>query len=124
RHPCTGVNYTCGHGVDVVLPRRGSGRFRSVLGERHLLARVGGDEFVVLCRLEQKDADPAALALRLLEAMVEPISIKDKKLDVALSIGLAVYPHDADSLDALVHKADTALYEAKRMGRGCWRRAA
>ncbi|WID94869.1 GGDEF domain-containing protein [Bosea vestrisii] len=118
------VNDTYGHAVGDVLLRSVAARFRSVVGERHLLARVGGDEFVVLCRLEQNGADPAALALRLLEAMVEPLSIKDKKLDVALSIGLAVYPHDADSLDALVHKADAALYEAKKMGRGCWRRAA
>ncbi|AZO82153.1 hypothetical protein B5U98_18195 [Bosea sp. Tri-39] len=118
------VNDTYGHAVGDVLLRSVAARFRSVLGERHLLARVGGDEFVVLCRPEQKGADPTALALRLLEAMVEPVPINNKKLDVALSIGLAVYPHDADSLDALVHKADTALYEAKKMGRGCWRRAA
>lgn len=118
------VNDTHGHAVGDALLCSVAARFRSVLGERHLLARVGGDEFVVLCRPGHKGAEPAALALRLLEAMVDPVPIKNKELDIALSIGLAIYPQDADSLDALVHKADAALFEAKKMGRGCWRRAA
>lgn len=118
------VNDTYGHAVGDALLCSVAARFRSVLGEQHLLARIGGDEFVVLCWSRRKGGDPALMALRLLGVMAEPVLIEDKKLDVALSIGLAVYPHDADSLDALVHKADTALYEAKKMGRGRWSRAA
>lgn len=118
------VNDTYGHAVGDALLCSIAMRFRSLLGDQRLLARVGGDEFVVLCPPGQGSSDPAAVALRLLEAMAEPLVIKSKKLDVALSIGLAVYPHDADTLETLMHKADTALYEAKNMGRGRWRRAA
>jgi GGDEF domain-containing protein len=64
------------------------------------------------------------VALRLLAATSEPILINDKRFDIALSIGLAMYPHDADAPDTLMHKADTALYEVKKTGRGRWSRAA
>jgi diguanylate cyclase (GGDEF)-like protein/PAS domain S-box-containing protein len=118
------VNDTYGHAVGDALLCSVAARFRSVLGERHLLARVGGDEFVVLCWPRQKCGDPAAVALRLLAATSEPILINDKRFDIALSIGLAMYPHDADTPDTLLHKADTALYEVKKTGRGRWSRAA
>jgi diguanylate cyclase (GGDEF)-like protein/PAS domain S-box-containing protein len=118
------VNDTYGHAVGDAFLCSVAARFRSALGERHLLARVGGDEFVVLCRPAEESGDPAAVALRLLAATAEPITINDKGFDVALSIGLAVYPHDADTPDTLMHKADAALYEVKRTGRGRWSRAA
>lgn len=118
------VNDSYGHAVGDALLCSVAARLRSALGEQHFLARVGGDEFVVLCRPGRKCGDPAAVALRLLAEMDAPILVNDKTLDVAVSIGLAVYPHDADSLDPLVHKADTALYQAKKAGRGRWSRAA
>jgi diguanylate cyclase len=118
------VNDTCGHAVGDALLCSVAARFRSVLREQHLLARVGGDEFVVLCRPILTCGDPKTVALRLLAAMAEPVLIKDRRFNVGLSIGLAVYPHDADSLDMLMHKADAALYEVKKTGRGRWSRAA
>jgi diguanylate cyclase (GGDEF)-like protein len=118
------VNDTYGHAVGDALLCSVAARFRSVLREQHLLARIGGDEFVVLCRPIQTCGDPKAVALRLLAAMAEPVLIEDKRFNVGLSIGLAVYPHDADSLDMLMHKADAALYEVKKTGRGRWSRAA
>lgn len=118
------VNDTHGHAVGDALLCSVAARIRSVLREQQLLARVGGDEFVVLCRPIQTSGDPKTVALRLLAAMAEPVLIEDKKFNVGLSIGLAVYPHDAASLDMLMHKADAALYEVKKTGRGRWSRAA
>jgi diguanylate cyclase (GGDEF)-like protein len=86
------------------------------LGEPHLVARIGGDEFVVLT-----PTDPAAVAQWLLDAMAAPISTKGREVNVGLSIGLANYPRDAASVDALLHLADCALYDAKKAGRGRWR---
>ena len=72
----------------------------------------------------RRDLEPVLDRLRedLRVELVEPVD--GRLLNVGLSIGLAAYPSDAASIDALMRQADRALYEAKRMGRGCWSRAA
>jgi diguanylate cyclase (GGDEF)-like protein/PAS domain S-box-containing protein len=110
------VNDLYGHAVGDDVLRTVADRFRSALGEPHLVARIGGDEFVVLT-----PTDPAAVAQWLLDAMTAPISTKGREVNVGLSIGLANYPRDAASVDALLHLADCALYDAKKAGRGRWR---
>ena len=111
------VNDTHGHAIGDALLHAVAQRFRSVLDERHLLARVGGDEFVVLFKHASRQSDPASAAESLLEAMVNPIVVGGQTLEVGISIGLARYPHDAKSTDALMRRADLALYEAKKTGR-------
>jgi diguanylate cyclase (GGDEF)-like protein/PAS domain S-box-containing protein len=111
------VNDTHGHAIGDALLHAVAQRFRSVLDERHLLARVGGDEFVVLFKPSSGQRDPASAAESLLQATVNPFAVEGQMLDVEVSIGLARYPHDAESTDALMHRADIALYEAKKTGR-------
>lgn len=118
------VNDTYGHAAGDALLCSVAERFRSAVDEPHLLARVGGDEFTVLCRWGQRCGDPAAIALRLLAALAEPVLVDAHRFDVSLSIGLAIYPHDADSAATLMRRADSALYEVKKTGRGRWSRAA
>lgn len=118
------VNDTHGHAAGDAVLCTLAARFRAVLGKQHLLARVGGDEFVVICRAGKEVFAPEELSLQLLSAASEPIDADGKKFEIAISIGLAIYPHDADSIDELTRKADGALYNAKRAGRGRWRRAA
>jgi len=118
------VNDTHGHAIGDVLLHDVALRFRSVLDERHLLARVGGDEFVILFRPHPGRHDPAEAAAALVKAMIDPFFIEGKKLQVGVSIGLASYPGDASSAEELMRKADAALYHAKKTGRSRWHQAA
>jgi diguanylate cyclase (GGDEF)-like protein/PAS domain S-box-containing protein len=118
------VNDTHGHAIGDALLQAVAQRFRSVLDERHLLARVGGDEFVVLFRHSSRQSDLASAAESLLKAMVNPVVVESQMLEVGVSIGLARYPQDAESTDALMRRADLALYEAKKTGRSRYAPAA
>jgi diguanylate cyclase (GGDEF)-like protein/PAS domain S-box-containing protein len=118
------VNDTHGHAAGDALLCSVAERLQSALGGQHLLARIGGDEFAVLCEAGQRSGDPAAIATRLLTVMAQPVQVDDHQLQVGLSIGLAMYPQDAHCVTALMRKADNALYETKRTGRGRWSRAA
>jgi diguanylate cyclase len=118
------VNDTHGHAIGDALLRQVALRFLSVLDNRHLLARVGGDEFVVLFRPQPGLHDPARAAADLVEAMADCFTIEGKMLQVGVSIGLACYPGDAASAEDLMRKADAALYHAKKTGRSRWYQAA
>jgi diguanylate cyclase (GGDEF)-like protein/PAS domain S-box-containing protein len=111
------VNDTYGHAVGDALLKVVAQRFLAALPEPHLLARVGGDEFVVLFRPSPGESDAVRAAESLLQTMSSPIIIEGRTLNVGLSIGMAAYPRDARSVDALMRRADTALYEAKKTGR-------
>jgi predicted signal transduction protein with EAL and GGDEF domain len=86
------------------------------------LARVGGDEFV-LVQPDLADAgDAAVIAQKLLGVFADPFVIEGNRLDVGASIGITVFPDDAGEPDLLLRNADIALYRAKRNGRGQFRR--
>jgi diguanylate cyclase (GGDEF)-like protein/PAS domain S-box-containing protein len=118
------INDTHGHAVGDAVLREVAQRFREVLDDGHLCARVGGDEFVALFRHSAGQGDPVVTAKTLLEIMVSPVLAEDRVLTVGLSIGVASYPRDAQSAEALMRRADFALYEAKKTGRSCYARAA
>ena len=118
------VNDEHGHAIGDALLCEVTRRLRLALEERHLLARIGGDEFVVLFRSSPGHHDPAKAAEDLVHAMAHPFVVEGRKLQVGASIGLARYPADAASAEDLMRKADAALYDAKRSGRSRWRQAA
>jgi diguanylate cyclase (GGDEF)-like protein len=118
------VNDEHGHAVGDALLCEVTRRLRLALEERHLLARIGGDEFVVLFRSSQDPHEPEAAAETLVNAMAYPFLVEGMKLQLGASIGLARYPADAASAEDLMRKADAALYDAKRSGRSRWRHAA
>lgn len=118
------VNDEHGHAVGDALLCEVTRRLRLALEERHLLARIGGDEFVVLFRSTPDLHDPAKAAETLVNAMAYPFLVEGMKLQLGASIGLARYPADAASAEDLMRKADAALYDAKKSGRSRWRHAA
>lgn len=112
------INDTLGHaGGDEVLRQFGR-RLRSCVRETDLVARLAGDEFVIV--IEGLALPEAALtvAAKIVAAMDVPFVIDAKQYTVSTSVGLAVSSGDGDDADALLKKADQALYEAKRAGRG------
>lgn len=114
------INDALGHSVgDAVLVEL-SRRMRSVVREEDTIARMGGDEFIVL--LPDTDADGAAnVAQKLLGAIAQPYAVEQYRLTLTASIGIAIYPNDGTNLEALSKSADTAMYLAKREGRRGYR---
>ena len=82
------------------------------------VARLGGDEFAAILT-DIENADTAKIVVdKILHAMTPPFVIEDHQLTVGISIGIALYPNDAENDDDLLHKADLAMYEAKNNQKG------
>ena len=119
------VNDTLGHeaGDEVLLHfvQRIRGAVEQHGGAQALLARFGGDEFVILLA----DADPGARAMRLAETLVvelaRPLSLSGRDVFLGSSIGLTLYPDDAVDATGLLKNADIAMYQAKLAGKNCYR---
>ncbi|MDD2534085.1 MAG: sensor domain-containing diguanylate cyclase [Eubacteriales bacterium] len=81
------------------------------------VARFGGDEFVILLNNVQNRAAARETFLRLVEQYQHPITAEGNSIDIHISMGAAIYPDDAESLDDLIRKADHALYQVKWHGK-------
>jgi diguanylate cyclase (GGDEF)-like protein len=90
-------------------------RMRAAMGPGDMVARIGGDEFVVLTNFED-DSQLTALADRLGAALKAPLEFGHFTARVGASIGVAVYPHDAADPETLANNADLAMYRAKNKG--------
>jgi diguanylate cyclase (GGDEF)-like protein/PAS domain S-box-containing protein len=110
------VNDELGHEAGDALLGQVAQRLRSRTRESDTLARMGGDEFAVLLP-DVTDIDQAiALANELVSQMAQPFGLLQGTARVSGSVGVALYPQDADSIDTLTHCADLAMYSAKRKG--------
>ncbi len=116
------VNDTLGHPVGDAVLRTVADRLGSRLASGTTLARVGGDEFVVM---QPGPADEAeALAEALCHLVAQPIPYREHVVHIGASVGIASHPGDAADRDELLRRADVAMYAAKAAGRGRWRRYA
>ncbi|MGB3735377.1 MAG: EAL domain-containing protein [Ilumatobacter sp.] len=111
------INDTLGHDVGDVLLIEVSKRLTAALRGSDTIARLGGDEFGILIPHVQTEADPFAVATKVLLAFEEPFTIAELELDIGASIGIALSPDHATEANALMRFADLAMYEAKREGR-------
>jgi diguanylate cyclase (GGDEF)-like protein len=116
------INDVFGHEVGDQLLVDVASRMKSVLREEDVLARFGGDEFVIIIPGLPADESGAAQAtvpaMMLLEALSQPFDIKgDMPTMVTASIGIALFPDHGDSQDALVSGADTMMYRVKNAGK-------
>jgi diguanylate cyclase (GGDEF)-like protein/PAS domain S-box-containing protein len=114
------INDRYGHSTGDLVLKSVAARFRSVLRESDTVARFGGDEFVILQPVVDGPSDAADLARKLSVATQEPITVDGHTVDARVSIGIALYPSDARSIEELMESADRALYAAKREGRNRW----
>lgn len=116
------INDSLGHDVGDALLIDIADRIRSVLRQGDEAVRLGGDEFVLLIR-SGRDGDVDALARRLLDKVRDPLSIAaGSSVQVSASIGIALYPRDGSTPDALLRSADIAMYAAKAAGRNRYAR--
>ncbi len=115
------VNDTLGHPTGDRLLEKVADRLRSTAGEGDTVARVGGDEFVVL-RAGLRDTGPVqALARRIVDLLGRTYMIDGQLLTIGASVGIALAPADGDDAERVLKNADLALYRAKLDGRGTFR---
>jgi diguanylate cyclase (GGDEF)-like protein/PAS domain S-box-containing protein len=111
------INDTLGHEVGDKLLVAVADRLKRVLREGDTVARVGGDEFVVVLPELGKDRDAAVVARKILDLLGEPFRVDVHELQVTPSIGIAVAPGDGNEPEVLLRYSDAAMYEAKAAGR-------
>jgi diguanylate cyclase (GGDEF)-like protein len=110
------INDGLGHGAGDLLLQQVATRLQSVLRAHDHLSRFGGDEFVVIVSDIDKASDTELVATRLLNSLTVPIDIGATQIYSSASIGIALYPDDATSVETLLKHADTAMYQAKEQG--------
>jgi diguanylate cyclase (GGDEF)-like protein len=106
------VNDTLGHHYGDLLLQQVATRLRRQLREGDQIARLGGDEFAILSRLSTR-ADAAGLAQRVADCLRGPFELEQISVDVQASVGISMFPEDADHVETLLQKADVAMYQAK-----------
>jgi diguanylate cyclase (GGDEF)-like protein len=115
------VNDSLGHRTGDKLLVEIASRLRAITGPRDLVARWGGDEFVILHHHTPDQPETPAVAKRIIDEINRAVVIDGSEVIVGASIGSASTPDDGTSPDALLSKADIALYAAKADGRRVWR---
>jgi diguanylate cyclase (GGDEF)-like protein len=109
------VNDTFGHAAGDTVLKEAAARLRLVARDSDTVARVGGDEFLLLVEDAGGAADCLTLAGRLVHALRQPYEVAGREIRISCSVGVVVYP-DQGQKDKLVANADAAMYSAKRAG--------
>jgi diguanylate cyclase (GGDEF)-like protein len=108
------VNDAHGHSVGDEVLREVARRVRSALRKADLVARIGGDEFTILLQAHV-GVDVDIVIGKIEGTFREPVRVQGQELRLGASIGVAKYPHDGETIDALLISADHAMYRAKRL---------
>lgn len=111
------INDSFGHYTGDYVLRVVAKRLRSVVRESDSLFRLGGDEFAVILEDMDRPEGATQFAGRIIELMTKPISVNMQSIIVTSSIGISVYPRDADDAELLAKNADAAMYMSKESGR-------
>lgn len=115
------INDTLGHRIGDLLLCEVARRLRSCVRESDLVARFGGDEFVMLISDASSVDDIGLLAAKIIDTVGQPCLLDTHELNVRPSLGIALYGRDGQDIETLLKRADAAMYEAKAAGRGVYR---
>ncbi len=111
------INDTLGHHIGDELLKTVANRIKSVLRKGDTLARLGGDEFVVILEMMKENSEPAHVSKKIIAAIREPIIVNSYTLTTTASIGIALFPDDGDMMHTVIKHADSAMYQAKKLGK-------
>jgi diguanylate cyclase (GGDEF)-like protein/PAS domain S-box-containing protein len=111
------VNDSMGHKAGDVLLVTVAARLRSSLRDSDTVARLSGDEFVVILSEHQDQRLTSDIVQRVMDSVAQPVMLGTKEFFVTCSIGVAIYPSEGTPADSLIEHADIAMYRAKKLGR-------
>ena len=114
------VNDTLGHAAGDNVLQQVAERLRKAIRREDMVARLGGDEFAVLLVELRNEGEATATARRILEALEVPLMVMGSMAEISTGVGIAVTTSGTITPDELINRADVALYQAKRSGRGRW----
>ena len=112
------INDSLGHAVGDAFLCAIAQRLTQCVRENDIVARIGGDEFVVVLAELGEVADATGVASKIAHALSQPLELSGQRLHSSASIGICCFPQDGDSRGALMQSADIAMYHAKRAGKG------
>ena len=115
------INDSLGHQIGDVLLKVIAQRLSASIRSTDTVARQGGDEFVVLLPHQSSFEMTTVIVERMLHAVSQPLEIEGVALEVTCSIGISLYPNDGESADELLRCADSAMYNAKQLGRNSFK---
>ncbi|MGE5470189.1 MAG: putative bifunctional diguanylate cyclase/phosphodiesterase [Bacteroidota bacterium] len=115
------INDSLGHGAGDAVLREVARRLQAVCRNADTLARLAGDEFVILLDGMGDTGAAAGIAARVLKTLARPVSAGGREIDVGASLGLALFPGDGSDIETLLRNADAAMYAAKAAGRNTFR---
>lgn len=115
------VNDNFGHACGDELLKAMAARLQGCVRESDLLARIGGDEFVLALTLVDEDDDVLVATQKVAGVLEQPVQLDGREVVCTVSMGISLYPDDGDDISGLMQRADTALYAAKAEGRNCIR---
>lgn len=113
------VNDNLGHGIGDELLTEVAERLRRVIRKKDLVARIGGDEFLIAAQDIPGEEDSLALADSIRTEIEKPYYLAGNECSISTCVGIAIYPHHGHDADSLIQSADTAMYEAKNSGKNC-----
>ena len=111
------INDNFGHDAGDTVLREVAQRLRENMREEDTIARMGGDEFVLIICEPASHEQVAELIERIRRSVMAPVKVKDQEILPGTSIGVSVYPDDGDSLEKIMRAADAAMYHAKTLGK-------
>ena len=112
------INDTFGHAAGDEALKLASRRLQSAVRDSDTVSRHGGEEFLVLLPDISQAADAASIAQKLLDALAAPARAGVHRLHLSASVGITIYPEDAEDAQTLIDRADAAMYQSKRRGPG------
>ncbi|QKQ28043.1 diguanylate cyclase [Candidatus Reidiella endopervernicosa] len=114
------INDTYGHATGDLALLSVCDTIQGQLRETDTLARLSGDEFIVLMEKAENQDDIGRIAERILQAFKKPVLLKGISVEIGVSIGVSLHPEHGETPETLISNADTAMYESKKKGRNCW----
>lgn len=114
------INDTLGHDAGDEIIRKTANRIQAQLRESDVVARTGGDEFIIFLENLENKTDAEVVARKLINIFEKPFYVRKKEIHTTVTIGISVYPDDGDTHEQLMQCADMAMYQAKSDGRNTY----